>query len=94
MVPSPDAPGPLVDGDEPYHDSYSFLRSPESDKHVINTSADNTCDTLDPALAETHYSLPSLMQSRNFPDEEAELAELLKKFDKAYPADETKTSEL
>ena len=39
----------------------------------------------DPAIAQTHYSLPSPSQSRAFPDEEAELEELMDKLDKAYP---------
>ena len=41
----------------------------------------------DGALSRTHFSLPSGGQSQYFPDEEAELGDLIDRLDQLYPAD-------
>ena len=46
---------------------------------------DTTYGNMDPALAQTRYSLPSPSQSRYFPDEEAELQEMIDRMDQAFP---------
>ena len=61
-------------------------RSPENEN---TTLGDVTLDQTDAVLQHTHYSLPSPSQSRYFPDEEAELQELLNKLDQAFPTDMT-----
>jgi hypothetical protein len=55
-----------------------------------NTTLENgTFNQTDNALQYTHYSLPSPNQSRYFPEEEAELEELMDKLDQAFPMDMT-----
>ena len=64
--------------------------SPSPSPGNNNTTLDNvTLDQTDGVLQNTHYSLPSPSQSRYFPDEEAELQELMEKLDHAFPTDVT-----
>ena len=69
-----------------------FSSTPDYD-HVRQLQVDTSYGTPD-TLARTHFSLPSAGQSQNFPDEEAELEEMIDRLDTVYPADETRTCKL
>ncbi len=56
-------------------------------QHQNSLDMDTTYTTTDPTLAQTHYSLPSPGESQYYPDEEAELHNMIDKLDKAYPTD-------
>ena len=74
--------------------SVSIIKaSPDPSPGNNNTTLDNlTLDQTDGVLQHTHYSLPSPSQSRYFPEEEAELKELMDKLDQAFPTDMTHSS--
>lgn len=71
--------------------SVSLIKaSPNPSPGNNNTTLDNlTLDQTDAVLQHTHYSLPSPSQSCYFPEEEAELQELMDKLDQAFPTDMT-----
>lgn len=86
----------VLDQDEPMRIGHGavaqqlFSSTPDYD-HIKQLEVDTTVGTLDGTLAQTHYTLPSASQSRNFPEEEAELEEMIDRLDRAYPADESHT---
>ena len=58
--------------------------TPQSPPTPASLAIDTTFGSIENTLGQSHFSLPSPNRSQYYPDEEAQLEELMDKLDKAY----------